>query len=69
MVVVGAEEQRSGTVNIRNRDDPATQKQGELVPVEVALEKLVRLRDQRRLRNSLDADADGEAGQDAVKGS
>ena len=53
-VVVGAEEQRSRTLNIRNRDDPATQKLGAMVPLDEALRKLTDLRDQRRLLNSLD---------------
>jgi threonyl-tRNA synthetase len=52
--VVGAEEQKSRTVNIRNRDDPSTQKQGALVPLDEALRKLKELRDERRLRNALD---------------
>ncbi|KAJ4503083.1 threonyl-tRNA synthetase [Exophiala dermatitidis] len=52
--VVGAKEQESRTVNIRNRDDPATQKMGELIPLEKALERLVRLRDERRLENKID---------------
>ncbi len=54
IVVVGAEEQRSRTLNIRNRDDPATQKLGALVPLDEALRKLMELRDQRRLLNALD---------------
>lgn len=52
--MVGAEEQKSRTLNIRNRDDPATQKHGALVPLEEALSKLKELKDQRRLVNSLD---------------
>lgn len=52
--VVGAKEQETRTVNIRNRDDPATQKMGELIPLEKALERLVELRDQRRLENKID---------------
>lgn len=53
-IVVGAEEQKSRTLNIRNRDDPATQKQGALVPLDEAVRKLKDLRDERRLVNSLD---------------
>jgi threonyl-tRNA synthetase len=52
--VVGAEEQKSRTLNIRNRDDPATQKHGALVPLDEVLSKLKDLRDERRLVNSLD---------------
>lgn len=51
--VVGAQERDSKSVNIRNRDDQATQKMGELIPVQEALQKLVALRDERRLENSL----------------
>ncbi|EXJ85189.1 threonyl-tRNA synthetase [Capronia epimyces CBS 606.96] len=52
--VVGAKEQESRTVNIRNRDDPATQKMGELIPLEKALERLTKLRDERQLENKID---------------
>ena len=51
--VVGAEEQKSRTLNIRNRDDPTTQKQGALVPLDEALAKLKHLRDSRGLVNTL----------------
>ncbi len=50
-LVVGAEEQRSRTVNIRNRDDVSTYEKGEQVPLDVALEGLRRLKDERRLEN------------------
>ncbi|KIX06825.1 threonine-tRNA ligase [Rhinocladiella mackenziei CBS 650.93] len=52
--VVGAKEQETRTVNIRNRDDPSTQKMGELIPLQKALERLVALRDERRLENKID---------------
>ncbi|KAF2175052.1 threonyl-tRNA synthetase [Zopfia rhizophila CBS 207.26] len=51
--VVGAEERDSKTVNIRNRDDQATQQRGEIVPLADALSKLVTLRDRRALENKL----------------
>lgn len=51
--VVGVQEKNARSVNIRNRDDPATHKMGDLVQVEKAMEVLVRLRDERRLQNSL----------------
>ena len=51
--VVGAQERDSRTVNIRNRDDPSTQAKGELVPLDEAIAKLVRLRDERRLVNAM----------------
>lgn len=40
-------------MNIRNRDDQATQKMGELVPLDVAIEKLTSLRDGRLLENKM----------------
>jgi threonyl-tRNA synthetase len=49
--VVGAKEQETRTVNIRNRDDPATQQMGELIPLEKALQRLRDLRDSRGLEN------------------
>jgi threonyl-tRNA synthetase len=49
--VVGAEEMASRTVNIRNRDDPAKQSKGELIPLDLALEKLCKLRDDRVVEN------------------
>ncbi|KAL7274332.1 threonyl-tRNA synthetase [Rhizina undulata] len=51
--VVGAEERDTRTLNIRNRDDQGTQNKGELVPVDIALEKLCVLRDERRVVNSM----------------
>ncbi|KAF2200627.1 threonyl-tRNA synthetase [Delitschia confertaspora ATCC 74209] len=51
--VVGAEERDSRTVNIRNRDDQATQHRGEIVPLDEALTKLVGLRDGRALENKI----------------
>ncbi|PWW72342.1 threonyl-tRNA synthetase [Tuber magnatum] len=51
--VVGAEEEQSRSVNIRNRDNKETQNKGELVPIDVALEKLCALRDERRVVNEL----------------
>jgi len=52
--VVGAKEQETRTVNIRNRDDPATQKMGELIPLQAALQRLTELRDERRLESKID---------------
>ena len=51
--MVGAEEQKTRTVNIRNRDDPTTQKHGALIPLQDALTKLIQLRDERRLKNEI----------------
>ena len=54
--VIGAKEQENRTVNIRNRDDPATQKLGAEIPLQRALERLVLLRDERRLKNEIPMD-------------
>ena len=51
--VVGAEERDSKTANIRNRDDQATQQRGEVIPLRDAIEKLVLLRDERRVDNKI----------------
>src|SRR5207248_3086555 len=51
--VVGAEERDSKAVNMRNRDDQATQQRGEVIPLEEAVKKLVQLRDSRALENKL----------------
>ncbi|CAG8888024.1 unnamed protein product [Penicillium egyptiacum] len=51
--VVGASEKESRTINVRNRDDPATQKMGAMVPLEEARAKLKALRKERRLENML----------------
>lgn len=52
--VVGAKEQETRTVNIRNRDDPATQKMGQLIPLDKALSRLIELRDSRKLDSKID---------------
>ncbi|KAK2589717.1 threonyl-tRNA synthetase [Conoideocrella luteorostrata] len=49
--VVGAEEEKSRTVNIRNRDDQATQNKGELIPLTEALDHMIKLKDERRRLN------------------
>jgi threonyl-tRNA synthetase len=38
---------------MRNRDDPSSQQRGEVVPLEEALEKFVKLKAERRLENKL----------------
>jgi threonyl-tRNA synthetase len=38
---------------MRNRDDPTSQQRGEVVPLDVALEKFCRLKADRRLANRL----------------
>jgi threonyl-tRNA synthetase len=52
-MVVGAEEQKARAVNWRNRDDQATQQRGEIVPLDEAVKKLVALRDERRIENTV----------------
>lgn len=52
--VVGAKEQETRTVNIRNRDDPSTQKMGQLIPLDKALSRLIALRDDRVLDSKID---------------
>lgn len=42
--VVGAQESETGTVNIRDRDDQATQQRGEVVKLDEAVQKLESLR-------------------------
>lgn len=51
--VLGAKEAETRAVNIRNRDDLATQKMGELIPLNEAVDKLVALRDRRALKTEL----------------
>ncbi|KAJ6021063.1 hypothetical protein N7540_006567 [Penicillium herquei] len=53
LIIVGAQERDSRSVNIRNRDDPATQNKGVMVPIDEARAKLTALRKERRLENSL----------------
>ncbi|KAG5987349.1 hypothetical protein E4U54_005031 [Claviceps lovelessii] len=50
-IVVGAEEEKSRTVNIRNRDDQSTQNKGELIPLTDALDHMLKLKDERRITN------------------
>lgn len=49
--VVGAEESNNRQVNVRWRDDPSTQDRGKPIALDEALEKLVRLRDERSSAN------------------
>ena len=52
-------------MNIRNRDDQKTQAKGELIPLDEAISKLVELRDQRRLVNSIDVKGASRGGNSA----
>ncbi|GAM83274.1 hypothetical protein ANO11243_012600 [Dothideomycetidae sp. 11243] len=51
--VLGAKEEETRTVNIRNRDIPETQKMGELIPLKEAVAKIVKLRDERSIDSAL----------------
>ncbi|CAG8448725.1 11683_t:CDS:10 [Acaulospora colombiana] len=54
--VVGAEEETTNSVNIRNRDDVGTKAKGQTIPLEEAVRKLVELKNEKRLKNSLNKD-------------
>lgn len=51
--VVGAQEKEARTVNIRNRDDPSTQKKGVMVSLDDAKLQLRALRKERRWENAM----------------
>jgi len=53
ILVVGAQEKESRSVNVRNRDDPSSQKHGTMVPLDELRAKLKSLRKERRLVNAL----------------
>jgi len=53
IIVVGAQEKETRSVNIRNRDDKATQAKGELIPLNEALAKMITLNKERRGDNVL----------------
>jgi len=55
--VVGAQEMENKQVNVRNRDDPATQDRGQPIALDVAVEKLRKLRDERGRYNPFPAPA------------
>lgn len=50
--VVGPTEEKTRTVNVRNRDDPDSQSRGTPVAVDEVRAKLKDLRKQRRLANT-----------------
>ena len=54
LAVVGSEEMESRSVNVRNRDDAGNKKaRTETIKLDEVLDKLLRLKDQRRLDNEL----------------
>jgi threonyl-tRNA synthetase len=52
--VVGDQEESTNSVNIRNRDDAGTKSKGETILLEKAIEKMIKLKREKRLKNSLD---------------
>jgi threonyl-tRNA synthetase len=52
-IVVGQEELDSRSVNVRNRDDVGTKAKTAMVPLEVIIDKLVRLKASKSLQNAL----------------
>jgi len=54
LAVVGSEELESRSVNVRNRDDAGNKKaRTETIKLDEVLDKLLRLKNQRRLDNEL----------------
>lgn len=53
ILVVGQEELDARSVNVRNRDDVGTKAKGEMVPLDLIVEKLVALKKSRSLDNKL----------------
>ncbi len=51
--VVGQEELDSRSVNVRNRDDVGTKAKTAMVPLDVIIDKLVRLKANKSLQNVL----------------
>lgn len=60
--VVGDQEMNGREVNVRNRDDTSSQDRGKPVPLQEAIEKLTKLRDERRSDNPFPGDAKMEKG-------
>ena len=56
-VVVGAEEMDNRQVNVRWRDDPSTQDRGKPIALDEAVERLVKLRDEKSNDNPFPAPA------------
>lgn len=53
--MVGAEEMEQRKLNVRYRDDTDTQSRGSPVPLDEAIEKLVKLKDERASYNPFPA--------------
>lgn len=52
-LVVGEEEQKARSVNVRNRDDVGTKARGQTVPLDTAVQQFVTLKQSRSLQNQL----------------
>lgn len=50
---VGSDEADNRCVNIRNRDDVGTKGRGEIMDLDLVLKKLLSLKQERRLENTL----------------
>ena len=53
VMIVGAEEIEKRAVNIRNRDDPASQQKGEMVMLDDVVKRLVDLKEARSLKSAI----------------
>lgn len=51
--MVGSEEVESQSVNVRNRDDIGQKGKAELLKLDLVLEKMLSLKNERRLENQL----------------
>lgn len=53
ILVVGGDEMENRSVNVRNRDDIGQKVRAETIPLDSVLEKMVRLKEEKRLDNKL----------------
>jgi hypothetical protein len=53
LAAVGSQEAEQRAVNVRNRDDAGTKARGEVISLETVVEKMVALKNERRLENKL----------------
>lgn len=51
--VVGSDEEDALSVNVRNRDDAGLKVRAELLSLDLAMEKMLSLKNERRLENKL----------------
>lgn len=62
-VVVGEDEVKARAVNVRNRDDVGTKARTPTIPFDDVMTKLLKLKEERRLLNRLDGEAESSAAQ------